>query len=140
MTAVQPRPLEAAAKPIARWDGVTVRYPYAEQDAAGPVSLSIHRGERMLLLGPSGSGKPTLLQTLTGIIPQTVPADVQGTVRIGDVDASSRSPAVWAGTVAQFFQDADQTLAGLRVEDEIAFALETRGCRKPRSHAASAMP
>ena len=79
-----------------------------------------------MLLGPSGSGKSTLLQALTGILPQTLPAQVDGALAISGQAVASRSPAAWSDRVAQFFQDADRTLTGLRVEDEIAFALENR--------------
>lgn len=110
----------------ARWKDVGVRYPYAARDAVGPVSLDLQSGERVLLLGPSGCGKSTLLQTLTRIIPQSVPATVTGSVMIGGVPVGAHPPAHWAATVSQLFQDADQTLCGLRVEDEIAFALENQ--------------
>ncbi|WP_306117992.1 MULTISPECIES: ATP-binding cassette domain-containing protein [unclassified Roseitalea] len=126
MTVAPPLPLEGQAAALARWRDVRVRYPYAQRDAVGPASLSVGPGERVLLLGPSGSGKSTLLQTLTGIIPQTVPATVDGTVEITGAPVESRPPADWADTVAHFFQDADQTLTGLRVGDEVAFALENR--------------
>ena len=127
MTVARRPPLDVAGPvPLAWWDRVTVRYPYARRAAVGPVSLAVRPGERMLVLGPSGSGKSTLLLTLTGIVPQSVPAAVTGHVRLDGRCVADRSPAGWADTVAQFFQDADRTLTGLCVEDEIAFALENR--------------
>ncbi len=75
---------------------MTVRYPYQAQDAVGPVSFNLKRGERLLLLGASGSGKSTLLNTLTGLVPHTVPASRQGEIRLGEAHVDSRSPAGWA--------------------------------------------
>ncbi|MGO4523629.1 ABC transporter ATP-binding protein [Microvirga sp. 2MCAF35] len=113
-------------EPVAEWRGVDVVYPFAKRPAVGPVDLSIRQGERVLLLGPSGSGKSTLLLTLTGLIPDGIPAEVGGEVRLFGQDVGTRKPWAWASQVAQYFQDADQTLCGMRVEDELAFALENR--------------
>lgn len=110
----------------AQWRTVTVRYPYEKRDAVGPVTLELRQGERLLLLGPSGSGKSTLLHTLTGLVPQTIPATVEGEITLFGEAASSRQAADWANRVAFLFQDADQTLCGFKVEDEIAFALENQ--------------
>jgi energy-coupling factor transport system ATP-binding protein len=90
------------------------------------VDLTLERGERLLLLGASGSGKSTLLNALTGLIPQAIPAHVEGSISLFGKDVGTRQPAEWASTVARFFQDAALTLCGMRVEDEIAFALENR--------------
>lgn len=119
-------PRAASFAHAASWRGVCVRYPYAPRDAVGPVDLDLRMGERFLLLGPSGAGKSTLLDTLTGLIPQTVPASLTGEVTVMGETAAARSPAGWSATVARHFQDADQTLCGMRVGDEIAFALENR--------------
>ena len=125
MTGVpQRRPAEVVS---ARWDGVQIRYPFAAAAAVGPVSLDLYRGERLLLLGPSGSGKSTLLQALTGVIPASIDATVSGGASVGGRPARGRPPWGWVGEVAQLFQDAEQTLCGFRVADEIAFSLENRG-------------
>ena len=113
------------------WRDVRVRYPYQSEDAVGPVSLAVRRGERLLLLGPSGAGKSTLLSTLTGLIPGTIPASVVGEVRLMGRDAAARTPAEWAGTTAWLLQDAEHTLCGMTVGDEIAFALENRALPEP---------
>jgi energy-coupling factor transport system ATP-binding protein len=113
-------------EPAAAWSEVTVAYPYAERAAVGPVSLNLRDGERLLLLGPSGSGKSTLLATLTGLVPRTIPATVTGRIALFGRDVAERTPAAWADVVAYLFQDADLTLCGMSVEDEIAFALENR--------------
>ena len=118
----QPDPAPAAAE----WNAVEIRYPFAKRAAVGPVDLTIRSGERVLLLGPSGSGKSTLLLTLTGLIPDSIPAEVAGRVSLFGDDVGTRKPWGWAPLVAQYFQDADQTLCGMRVEDELAFALENR--------------
>jgi energy-coupling factor transporter ATP-binding protein EcfA2 len=115
----------------ATFDAVVVRYPYEKAPAVGPVSFEIRRGERVLLLGPSGSGKSTLLLALTGLLPESIPGEVRGQVRLGGEPVTARHPAGWADTVAHFFQDADQTLCGMRIEDEIAFALENRALPEP---------
>lgn len=119
-------PLPPENFPAAEWREVEVRYPFAKRPAVGPVNLSVGRGERVLLLGPSGSGKSTLLLTLTGLIPGSIPAELRGQISIFGADAGSQKPWGWAAQVAQYFQDADQTLCGMRVEDEIAFPLENR--------------
>lgn len=114
-------------QPVASWQGVAVRYPYHRETAVGPVSIAIHPGERLLLLGPSGSGKSTLLQTLTGLIPQSIDADVIGAVRLFREAAGARTPAQWASHVAQLFQNPEQMLCGMTIADEVAFALENQG-------------
>jgi energy-coupling factor transport system ATP-binding protein len=120
---------------------VSVRYPYADRPAVGPLNLDLRCGERLLLLGPSGSGKSTLLGTLTGLVPRTIPATVTGHVALFGRPVAERPPAGWADSVAYLFQDADLTLCGMSVEDEIAFALENRGLpeRSIRERVAAAM-
>src|ERR671921_1936055 len=99
----------------AEWHEVTVQYPFAKRQAVGPVSLAVGTGERVLLLGPSGSGKSTLLLTLTGLVPGSIPARVDGNIRLFGINVRSRQPWGWAAEVAQYFQDADQTLCGMHV-------------------------
>lgn len=111
---------------LVAWRGLTVRYPYQERDAVGPVTLSLRRGERLLLLGPSGAGKSTLLATINGLVPAAIPTTVAGKAELAGRDATARSPAEWSDTIAWLHQDAEQTLCGMSVADEIAFALENR--------------
>jgi len=111
-------------KAVAAWRETRVQYPYQDKAAAGPLSLVLREGERLLLLGPSGCGKSTLLNTLTGLIPATIPAKLEGDVSLFGEAVADRLPADWSRHVAQLFQDADQTLCGMTVADEVAFALE----------------
>lgn len=117
---------EAPAIAAATWRDAAVRYPYAAADAVGPVTLAVRQGEVLLLLGPSGAGKSTLLATLTGLVPQTMPADVSGEIKVFGEAASARRPAQWSAVVSRLFQNAEETLCGMTIGDEVAFALENR--------------
>jgi ABC-2 type transport system ATP-binding protein len=54
---------------------------YGPRLAVDRVSLTVHRGEIMGLLGPNGSGKTTILRVLAGYLRPSA-----GIVRIGDLD------------------------------------------------------
>jgi energy-coupling factor transport system ATP-binding protein len=120
MTAALPLPEAISVRDL------TIRYPYAPQDAVGAVTFALKQGERVLLLGPSGCGKSSILHALTGLLPSSISAKRDGELLIFGEDVASRSPAEWAEQVAFLFQDAEQTLAGFTVADEVAFALENR--------------
>jgi len=106
-------------------EGVGVRFPRAARDAVRDVSLTLHAGERLALLGPSGSGKTTLALALLGAIPTLVPAARHGNVHWSGL--GERVLATGTGIAAAVLQDTDAQLVALTVEDEIAFALESRG-------------
>jgi energy-coupling factor transport system ATP-binding protein len=68
--------------------GVTVKFPRSALPALREVELEIKSGQVGVLLGGNNSGKSTLLQTLSGLIPAMQPADISGSFEIsGEVDA-----------------------------------------------------
>jgi energy-coupling factor transport system ATP-binding protein len=88
------------------------------------ISFDVSPGEVILVLGPSGSGKSTLTLALNGLIPQSVPADIDGTVEVGGRSTITTPVAELSTDVAMVFQDPDAQLVTGTVLDEVAFALE----------------
>jgi cobalt/nickel transport system ATP-binding protein len=93
------------------------------QPALAGVSLHVHAGEKIAVLGSNGSGKSTLLKLLDGLyFPQ------QGTIRAFGQPLTESALAEDAFAfdfrrrVALVFQDADVQLFSPTVWDEIAFA------------------
>lgn len=109
------------------YDRVSLRHDGASNDAVGPVSITLEKGERVLLLGPSGAGKSTLLHAATGLMPASILGTRHGEIRLNGQPVDGRRPAEWADTCGYLFQDAGHTLAGFTARDEIAFGPENRG-------------
>jgi len=99
--------------------GLDVRYP--EAHALRGVDLSIAPGSFVLVGGPSGGGKSTLAHTLMGLIPQTIPAEVEGRVSIAGLDPRRHSVAQLATQVGLVFQNPATQLFNGVVEEEVAF-------------------
>ena len=91
------------------------------------ICLTLHRGERGLLLGPTGAGKTTLLLTSVGIIPQRTGGRFRGRVLVAGQDTRHTPVAQMATRVGFLFQDPEAQLFHVRVDDEVAFALENLG-------------
>ncbi|MFF3612375.1 thiol reductant ABC exporter subunit CydD [Streptomyces sp. NPDC002580] len=77
------------------FEGVTVRYPGRSTDAVRDVSLTVGPGETVALVGPSGTGKSTLLNVLLGFVEPT-----SGRVLAGGVDLAEAELAQWRSRIA----------------------------------------
>jgi len=68
---------------------------YAEQAALQDVSFDVQAGECLVVTGPSGCGKSTLARVLTGLIPQVIPAEVEGEVEVASLAVTHLPTASW---------------------------------------------
>ena len=100
-------------------DNVSKRFPLpdgkGEFTVLGDVSLSVHRGEVVALLGRSGSGKSTLLRIMSGLIRPS-----QGEVRSNGIPMRGANP-----NLAMVFQSF-ALLPWLTVQENVELGLAAR--------------
>ncbi|MGG3797921.1 ABC transporter ATP-binding protein [Metabacillus fastidiosus] len=103
---------------------LTVNYPFQRKSVLKGVDLQINKGEKLLILGPSGGGKSTLALTLNGIIPRSIEAEMTGTITVDSHSPSELNFREISERIGILFQDPETQFCMLTVEDEIIFGLE----------------
>lgn len=97
---------------IATVEKLRLKFHGAESLIFKDLSISVNKGEKILLLGPSGCGKSTLLQVLSGLIPHSIEVPMKAKELV--------CPSSWG----YVFQDPDSQFCMPFVDEEIAFVLE----------------
>ncbi|MAF26333.1 MAG: ABC transporter ATP-binding protein [Gemmatimonadota bacterium] len=86
------------------------------------VDLHIAGGEYVGLVGPNGTGKSLLLQTMAGLRPPAA-----GAVICARANLYTSPPPAVRDSIGIVFQSPDDQIVGSTVEQDLAFALENRG-------------
>lgn len=100
---------------------------YTEQTVIDDLTLRIDEGELVLLAGPTGSGKSSLLSIINGLAPEFTGGQLQGSVLIDGQAQHETSKSHWSRLVATVMQSPLDSFVADIVEDEIAFGMETHG-------------
>lgn len=109
-------------------DNLSVRYRGEDEAALKGISLTAKTGQIIGIIGNSRSGKTTLCDVLSGIIPNIVSGHVSGTVRLGEFSPFEAFDEYNFHT-GVVLQNTTGQLSGLSdtVFDEIAFGLINQG-------------
>ena len=109
---------------IATFDKVSYMYPRSQEPVLKDISLDIHRGDFLGLIGPTGAGKTTFCLSLNGIVPQFYGGRFFGHLTVAGLDTVEHPVSRLAQHVGMVFEDPETQITATSVENEIAFALE----------------
>ncbi|MEV8396863.1 ABC transporter ATP-binding protein [Streptomyces niveus] len=110
-----------------RFEQVSVTYADAPAPALQAVDLTVPEGELVLLVGPSGVGKSTLLGTVSGLVPHFTGGRLRGRVTVDGRDTRTHKPRELADVVGTVGQDPLAHFVTDTVEDELAYGMESLG-------------
>ncbi|MEV5975948.1 ATP-binding cassette domain-containing protein [Streptomyces sp. NPDC052114] len=110
-----------------RFEDVSVTYEGAPGPTVRGVDLTVPEGELVLLVGPSGVGKSTLLGTVSGLVPHFTGGTLRGRVTVAGRDTRTHKPRELADVVGTVGQDPLAHFVTDTVEDELAYGMESLG-------------
>ena len=103
---------------------VTYTYPGATKPSIKNVSITINKGDFVILTGPSGCGKTTLCRCFNGLVPHFYNGKLEGTITVADLNVADHKIYELARHVGLVFQNPENQLFALSVEKDVAFGLE----------------
>ncbi|PZG78618.1 cobalt ABC transporter ATP-binding protein [Streptomyces sp. NTH33] len=110
-----------------RFEDVSVTYDGADRPTVRGVDLEVPEGELVLLVGPSGVGKSTVLGAVSGLVPHFTGGTLRGRVTVAGRDTRTHKPRELADVVGTVGQDPLSHFVTDTVEDELAYGMESLG-------------
>ena len=110
-----------------RFEDVSVTYADAPASVLRHVDLHVAEGELCLVVGPTGTGKTTLLGAVNGLVPHFSGGTLSGRVTVAGRDTATNPPRDFADIVGSVPQDPMSSFVTDTVEDELAYGMECLG-------------
>ena len=110
-----------------RFEDVSVTYDGAAEPTVQGVDFEVPEGELVLLAGPSGVGKSTVLGAVSGLVPHFTGGTLRGRVTVAGRDTRTHKPRELADVVGTVGQDPLSHFVTDTVEDELAYGMESLG-------------
>lgn len=108
-------------------ENLSYSYSIGGKNILSNINLTIDKGDIVLVMGESGSGKSSLLRTLTGAIPHFYGGEISGRVLYEDKALSDMTQRERATKIAMVFQSPESQIIMDKVHKEVAFSLENIG-------------
>ncbi len=121
-------------KPIIEFENFNFQYFSQAKPTLNDINLKIYPGEKILIVGPSGSGKSTLGHCLNGLIPFSYKGEINGSLKINDLETKLQNIFKLSKMIGTVLQDSDGQFVGLTVGEDIAFALENDNVKATEMH------
>ncbi|MFC7893270.1 ABC transporter ATP-binding protein [Streptomyces sp. NPDC057381] len=110
-----------------RFEDVSVTYDGATEPTVRGIDFEVPEGELVLLAGPSGVGKSTVLGAVSGLVPHFTGGTLSGRVTVAGRDTRTHKPRELADVVGTVGQDPLSHFVTDTVEDELAYGMESLG-------------
>ncbi|MEU1042328.1 ATP-binding cassette domain-containing protein [Streptomyces sp. NPDC005907] len=110
-----------------RFADVSVTYEGAAEPTVQGLDFEVPEGELVLLAGPSGVGKSTVLGAVSGLVPHFTGGTLRGRVTVAGRDTRTHRPRELADVVGTVGQDPLSHFVTDTVEDELAYGMESLG-------------
>ncbi|MBZ6132110.1 ABC transporter ATP-binding protein [Streptomyces olivaceus] len=109
------------------FEDVSVTYDGAAEPTVSHVDFEVPEGSLVLLAGPSGVGKSTVLGAVGGLVPHFTGGTLSGRVTVAGRDTRTHKPRELADVVGTVGQDPLSHFVTDTVEDELAYGMESLG-------------
>ncbi len=109
------------------FDGLTFRYPDAARPVLRDVTVTVPDGDLCLVVGRTGTGKSTLLQTINTLVPQFTGGELTGDVRVAGRSTRALRPNSLAELVGYVGQVPVNGFVTDTVAHEVAYGMEQLG-------------
>ncbi len=120
--------------PIIEFAGFSCKYRTQAEPTLFDINLKIYEGEKVLIIGESGSGKSTIAKCINGLIPSSYQGEITGSLKVCGLNPAEEGIFGMSKHVGTVLQDTDSQFIGLTVAEDIAFAMENDNINNELMH------